>query len=48
MEYGIEAIRIFLQYGFPILMVGGSWGLSVLFLRSVKQLQGRVVRAEQE
>ena len=48
MEYGIEAIRILLQYGLPLLLVGGSWALSVLFLRTIKQLQDRVVRTEQQ
>lgn len=48
MEHVIEGIRVFLQYGLPVLMVLGSWALSVLFLRTIKQLQDRVVRTEQE
>jgi DNA-binding NarL/FixJ family response regulator len=48
MAYAMEGIRIFLQYGLPALMVGGSSALSILLLNRMKELQGKVVRGEEE
>ena len=48
MANGMEAARIFLLYGLPVLMVGGAIALSALLLRRMKQLHAQVVRGEEE